>query len=272
MKKEVKLVIADIDRTLVNEDKAMMPLTKQALEELHKRGVLLGIASGRPCGEHLANRAKGWGFDFQFDVIIGMNGGQLWDVRDDKRYEYYPLKKEYIKEILEFMDPTGINSYVYRGDSTLVRWADERMLESSIRNMEPMVVAKNDAEMWEKDNNKLLFRCKDEQEADLALRVAAMHPSAHYQFFKTAPIMVEFQDPRVNKGVALRAFCEMNHIPLSSIVAFGDAENDDEMLRTAGLGVSMLNGGDSTKEAADAITEYDYNNDGVGRFILDHLL
>lgn len=272
MKRNVQLVIADIDGTLVNEEKNMMPLTKLALEELHQQGVLLGIASGRPCGEHLFNRAKGWGLDFQFDIIIGMNGGQMWDVVNDKHYEYYPLKKEYIKEIIEFMNPTGINSYVYRGDSTLVRWYDERMASSSVRNMEPMIVAENDEEMWEKDNNKLLFRCKDIEEAALAIQVASEHPSEHYQFFKTAPIMVEFQDPRINKGVALKEYCRIHNLSLDCVVAFGDAQNDDEMIKIAGLGVAMLNGGKSTKEAADVISEYDFNNDGVGRFIQDHIL
>ncbi|MBQ4342894.1 MAG: HAD family phosphatase [Erysipelotrichaceae bacterium] len=272
MKKEIKLIICDIDGTLVNVDKKMMPITKKVFEKLHEQGVLLGIASGRPCGEHLASRAKGWGFDFQFDVIIGMNGGQMWDVINDKHHEYYPLKKEYIKEIIEFMNPTGINSYVYRGDSTLVRWYDERMYASSIRNMEPMVVAQSDEEMWEKDNNKLLFRCKDIEEADYAMTVAADHPSEHYQFFKTAPIMVEFQDPRINKGVALKAFCKIHNIDLDCVAAFGDAQNDDEMIKTAGMGVAMLNAGTSTMNAADYISEYDYNNDGVGRFIQTHIL
>ena len=272
MKKDVKLVIADIDGTLVNFNKQMMPLTKKMLEELHKQGVLLGIASGRPCGDHLSKRAEDWGFDFQFDVLIGMNGGQMRDFVNDRYTEYYPLKKEYIKEIIEFMNPTGINSYVYRGDSTLVRWSDERMLSSSYRNKEPMIVAKNDEEMWEKDNNKLLFRCKDEKEVEYGMSVASQHPSEHYQFFKTAPIMFEFQDPRVNKGVALKAFCEMNNIPLESVVAFGDAQNDDHMLEVAGLGDCMLNGGNSTKAVADIITEYDCEHDGIGHFIKDHIL
>lgn len=272
MRRNVKLVIADIDRTLVNNDKKIMPITLRLLNQLHQEGVLLGIASGRPCGEHLAKRASEWGLNFQFDVIIGMNGGQMWDVRNDRFYEYFPLKKEYIKEIIEFMDVTKINSYVYRGDSTLARWYDERMLASSTRNMEPLIIAKNDEEMWEKDNNKLLFRCMNEEEADYAMKVASMHPSKNYQFFKTAPIMVEFQDRRINKGVALKFFCEIHDISLENVVAFGDAQNDDEMLKLVGCGVSMINGGESTKNASDFITEFDYNNDGVGIFIKNHII
>ena len=85
MKKDVRLVIADIDGTLMSDDKKMGPLTKEMLQKLHDDGVLLGIASGRPCGDHLSSRASGWGFDFQFDILIGMNGGHLWDTIDDTR-------------------------------------------------------------------------------------------------------------------------------------------------------------------------------------------
>lgn len=73
--KNVNLVIADIDFTLVDRNKEIMPLTREMLKQLHNKGVLLGIASGRPCGEHLKSRYKEWGLDAQFDLIIGMNGG-----------------------------------------------------------------------------------------------------------------------------------------------------------------------------------------------------
>lgn len=272
MKKDIKLLIFDIDGTLVNEKKQMMPLTKKTLEKLHENGVLLGIASGRPFGEHLTQRAKNWGLSFQFDVIIGMNGGQMWDAINNEQHEYYPLKKEYIKEIIEFMNPTGINSYVYRGDSTLVRWYDERMEASSLRNMEPMVIAKNDEEMWEKDNNKILFRCKDTDEGDYAMKFAAKHPSKHYCFFKTHPTLIEFQDPRVNKGVALQSFCNTHNISIDKVIAFGDEQNDNEMLQIAGIGVAMLNAGYSTMNSANIICEYDYNNDGIGHFIEKYIL
>lgn len=272
MNNKIKLLIADIDGTLVNTKKEMMPLTKKMLKILHDKGILLGIASGRPCGEHLAGRAKGWGFDFQFDVLIGMNGGQLYDVKNNDYHEYYLLKKEYIKEIIDFMDPTNINCYVYRGDTTLVRWYDKRMQASSVRNLEPMVIANCDEELWEKDNAKLLFRCKNADEAALGIKVASQHPSPNYQFFKTSPLMIEFQDSRVNKGLALSKFCELNNINLSEVVAIGDAQNDDPMLKIAGMGIAMKNAGESTLAIADAITEYDNDHDGVGHFIQKNII
>lgn len=267
MLENIKLVVADVDFTLVNNKKEMLPLTRDMLIELHRRGILLGIASGRPLGKHLTSRYEEWGLESQFDLIIGMNGGEIWDVRNDKKYEYFKLKRKYIKEIIEFMDSTDINCFVYKGEQGLVRWYDQRMQDSALRNKEPMILAKSDEDLWKVDNHKLLYRCKDEKEADLAIKVASEHPSMHYQFFKTAPVMVEFQDPRVNKGFALEKYCELNQISLDNVVAFGDAENDLKMLEKAGWGVCMLNGADSVKEIADEITQYDADHDGVGHHI-----
>ena len=53
---DVKLVICDIDSTLVNEKKELMPITKEALIEVHNKGIYFGIASGRPVDELKQNK------------------------------------------------------------------------------------------------------------------------------------------------------------------------------------------------------------------------
>ena len=83
-------------------------------------------------------------------------------------------------------------------------------------------------------------------------------------------ITYEFQDPRVNKGLALQKFSERHQIPLSEIIAFGDMENDIGLLREAGWGVCLLNGADDTKAVAQAITEHSVFEDGVGNYLFDH--
>ena len=76
---KVTAIIADIDGTLVNKGESIMPITKAALEVLHQKGILLGLSTGRKINSSMFQRAKNWGLSFDFDIIIGMNGGQLWD-------------------------------------------------------------------------------------------------------------------------------------------------------------------------------------------------
>lgn len=268
-----KLVIADIDGTLVNYGKDIMPLTRQALIDLHDKGVLLGIASGRPVGDQLKANATKWGLDFQFDVIIGMNGGQLLDVRNDVYEEFYKLKAEYIHEIIDMMRPLGLNPFVYKEGYMLSGRLDEEMKASAVRNHEPAIPCKDESELWETDNAKLLFRLPpNPEEVKKIVEFAASYPKPYYQSFLSGPKMLEFQDPRVNKGVALIEYCKNNGIELSEVIAIGDASNDNDMLKVAGLGVCLKNGTPDTLAIADVITEYDCDQDGAGRYLYQYVL
>lgn len=267
------LIIADIDGTLAGKGQEMMPITRKAFQELHNRGAKLGIASGRPASESLVKRAESWELGFKLDVIVGMNGGQVLDQITGKYEEFYKLKKETIKEIIEMMEPTGLNPFVYKTGYMLSKYLDERMSASAMRNHEPAIPAKDVSELWEEDNAKLLFRLPDDvSRVDDIVAFAKAHPKPYYQSFLTGPMMLEFQDPRVNKGLAVKKYCEENGIDLKDVIAFGDATNDNEMLEVAGLGVCLKNGLESTKAYADVVMEYTCEEDGVGRYLFDTIL
>lgn len=268
---ELKLLIADIDGTLVNEERDMMPITLKVLKDLHKRGVYLGIASGRPLGIHIYENALEWGIDFPFDVWIGMNGGQLQDNVNDTYDEFYKLKPEYIKEIIELMAPFDANPFIYIGEDMLSKDVDEMMYASMKRHNINCTQVEKMADFWKEDTNKILFRLADAKMMPEIEKYCSEHQSPNYAYFKTQPTMMEFQDARINKGVAMKAFCEHNNIDLADVVAFGDTTNDNEMLKDAGLGVCLKQGSDDTKACADVITDYTNDEDGMGRYILDHI-
>ncbi len=58
-----------------------------------------------------------------------------------------------------------------------------------------------------------------------------------------------------NKGTALEALCRLLALDLQEVVAFGDNENDLEMLQTAGYGIAMQNAEDFVKDVADHVTD-----------------
>ena len=270
MLENLKVFVADVDMTLVNDKKILMPITKKAMQMLRDQGVYLGIASGRPIAGHLVRRAENWGFDRQFDFIIGINGGQLHDYTDDTFTESNKLSRESVKEIVELMEPMDLNPFVYEEGYMLAKRMDQQTYESSIRNDEPVRVVENLDEIWEKERNKIMFRARDLDMIKDMLELARSHPSEKYTFFQTGPLMLEFQDPRINKATATELFCKKHGITPDQVIAFGDSSNDNEMMAYAGLGVCLLNGKDDSKAIADMITEYDSNHDGVGHWFEDH--
>ncbi len=266
---ELKLILADIDGTLVDEPRNMMPLTREVLNYLHReKGILFGIASGRPSDE-LPGTVAGYGLDFEPDFLIGMNGGEISDLLSGEEEVCYPLQTQVIEEIMTLMkDFDFANPIIYRDHKLVCSWIDDLILSSCAHAHKRSEVVSSPNEYWTKPTGKIMFRTPT---AELCMQLeeyAAAHPSLQYVAFRTQPTLLEFQDPRANKGTALHAVSEKHQIPVSAIAAFGDASNDNEMLQEAGLGVCMINGLPDTKESADEITEYDNNQDGMVRYLL----
>jgi hydroxymethylpyrimidine pyrophosphatase-like HAD family hydrolase len=70
-------------------------------------------------------------------------------------------------------------------------------------------------------------------------------------------------NPTATKGEALKQLCQYLKIPVEQCIALGDADNDVDLLQVAGLGISMKNGTAACKEAADIISNYTNNQEGV---------
>ena len=69
--------------------------------------------------DELAKKAALWGISYPFDILIGMNGSELWDNLHQKEFSYFKMKKEWIKETMELMKPFDSNCFIYRDDCLL---------------------------------------------------------------------------------------------------------------------------------------------------------
>lgn len=267
----IRLVIADVDGTLVNDHRELSSYTKSVIERLHEQGILFGVASGRDYLQLLEDNEY-WGFDFSFDVTMGMNGGQVYIAESRKLYEYNKLSEETVKSIVEMMDPLDLNPFVYGPDHTMIcRRIDSATEASGERNSMQLHVVKDMSEFWEKPIPKIMYRTTESQ-MPAVYQWALDHPSDKYQAFKTQTTMLEFQDPHINKGTGLQHAVELLGIDLENVVAFGDMSNDNPMLELAGIGVCLKNGAQDTKACADYITDFTNNEDGLAKFVEKSLL
>lgn len=78
--------------------------------------------------------------------------------------------------------------------------------------------------------------------------------AGRYWVGMTSPKWLEIMLPGITKGSGLHWLSELLHIELSDIMAFGDGENDIDMLQEAGIGIAMGNAMDIVKQAADVVT------------------
>ena len=82
---------------------------------------------------------------------------------------------------------------------------------------------------------------------------------------------IEVNAKDVNKGKAVRLLARMLEIPLAEVLVFGDAANDIQMVREAGIGVAVANAVHEVKEAADYVTGSN-DEEGAAKFIEKYVL
>ena len=270
-KQQFKLIITDHDGTLVNDERKLLPQTRETLERLHAQGYLFGLASGRTVADAKTFPSK-WGLSFDVDVIIGLGGGEIWDGIHQRLQKGKQLRPSVVKEIVELLAPFDLSiSIIYPDGRHLVSKMDQGTKESMLRNPNDRYELIEDlSQLWQEDAPKLLCRIDEERMPQLEAYVKA-HPSPHYWGFKTRPDIYEFMDPENTKSNGLRKICRLLDISLEEVMAFGDTTNDNDLLACC-YGVCMANGSEDTKAFSKDVTRYTNNENGVGDYIERHLL
>lgn len=271
---KLSVMVADIDGTLCPKGENLMPKTRAAIQRLHREGVLFGPASGRPFDQRTLAKAEEWGLGFPFDLAIGMNGGELYDLSDNSLEKYYLLKRENIRTILSLISHIDLNAIIYvNGYDEIRALRMDDFLRDSIKRNHSHVEIGDIGFLSEYDTGKIEIHLAPESCGEL-LSIMDRNRNPDWIVVKTfegyGHVTLEFIDPRVNKGLALQKFSQKHNIPLSEFMAFGDMENDIGLLKEAGWGVCLINGADETKAAAQAITEYPVTEDGIGNYLEMH--
>lgn len=268
--KKVKLIVCDIDNTLVRKHQDLSERGRNAVKKLKEKGILFGLASGRATKQLLEFEER-WGIEC--DLHIGMNGAELQDNIDQTHELFYSMKAEWIKEAFEIMAPFESNPLVNYEDSLYIYRVDENVKASTkYANGESYIHIVNDiSDFWKKDAIKIGFRVKAEIMPEIEKRVAQF-PSENYIGLKTENTMFEFCNKNASKGKTLKLFCDKHGINIEDTCAFGDMTNDISMLEEAGIAVCMLNGSDDAKAVSDFITDKTVDEDGWTIFVEDYIL
>lgn len=97
----------------------------------------------------------------------------------------------------------------------------------------------------------------DDDSEKVMQRANEQLPSGMFNMFRGSPhpYFVEFLHVNASKGNGLKQMCEHLNVDAAHVLAFGDGENDKEMLEYAGMGVAMKNATAVAKQASDLVLE-----------------
>jgi len=263
---EYKLLAADMDGTLLNDESAVTERTKAALAAAVNAGVLFVASTGRPMlGAEDINAL------FSEDLPFVVFNGAMALMGKSKRILFLkPLRFEYVKEIYSL----GVNR-----DISVILWTKERLFVSrdceETQDYRKITGAKmqvlEDINAFEaKDVCKLLWISTPEGAARYQIEMNARFGGA-VNCHTSRPHFLEFVDAGASKALALDAIGAAFGIDKSEMIAVGDSYNDVSMLEYAGLSVAMQNAPDDIKKLCDTVT-LSNNGDGVAAVIDKYIL
>lgn len=268
--KQIKLVMADVDGTLLTSDQVVDEQTIQAIADLRKNGILFGLCTGRET-QSVLDALPAWGIDGLVDAIVGSGGSEIMDLKLKKRVQQYPLSGALIHKIMKHYEDMPV-SFAIPENGLLYSFADDqRIRDLSKGDRIPYEVV--DADEFLKVNHpKVMLTFKPEtMDAVKERSLTFSDPEFTGAPLVTASVLFEYMDPRVSKPAGLKELLNWHGWSEENLCSFGDEDNDYAMTKMAGLGVVMGNGSAKTKSAANAITD-DNNHAGIAKFIEAYLV
>lgn len=262
--KDVILVVSDLDGTLFETGDFISPGNIAAIEKLHDRGIAFGIASGHSLYD-ISRLSRRWGISFEFDVLVALNGCEVYDGINDTVIHQNDLQPETMRRIIELMAPFNLNPFIYYKDGMMMVHEDARALDSSRRNQLKIYLVDNEMDLCRQSNGKILYRIR-EQDAEDMMDFLSLHPDPDFKAVRTKKDMIEFINPAAGKGKALIQLCRNNRIEMDQVIAFGDGGNDVDMLESC-YGVALVSGSEEAKKASKAVTEKSCREDGFADWL-----
>jgi Cof subfamily protein (haloacid dehalogenase superfamily) len=250
----IRLVAIDLDGTLLNDSRQVSQQTAGALACLPARGVKVVLASARP-PRSVRHVYRSLALD---TLQINYNGAMIWDEVHSRVNFHQPLEPEVAREVIaqarEEFPQVLVSCEVY--DRWLTDRVDPQYLTETSRLFPPDGILPVEA-MCAEPVTKVLLMGEPEMISELRARLVESHP--HVSLVRSDPDLIQIMHPGVNKGTALKLVADHYTVPMSQVLAIGDATNDLPMLAAAGVKVAMDNAPAEVKAAADWVAPS--NND-----------
>ena len=261
-KQKIKVVISDLDGTLLNSDHTISAYTKSVFQELHKQNYLIIVATGR---HHLDAMAIVNNLGFPV-YLVTSNGARIHSPQRELLYSFN-MNGESVKSVLALDIDPDITTVLFRETVWQTSKTNKKLNAFQKDLVYPPEVV-NFAELEDFNAIKIFFTHDDHQKlVDLQDRILETHSDDFHHAF-SLPICLEFMDKSVDKSVAISKILEKEGYAFEQAISFGDGFNDEKMLEAAGIGLIMGNAPENLKTKLPHLEVISSNNeDGVARYL-----
>ncbi|ELX8380263.1 pyridoxal phosphatase [Providencia vermicola] len=269
-----RVIALDLDGTLLDPQKKILPESLAALNEARRQGVKVLIVTGR---HHVAIHPFYQALNLDTPAIC-CNGTYLYDYLGKKVLASDPMTLESATQMIERLRDTDIQHLMYVDDAMLynaptegikrtLSWA-ETLPEAQRPNIQ---FVENYADVMHDYQSIWKFAVSSENLDQLKEVVHGIETDFGLECEWSWVDQVDIGRKGNSKGLRLKQWVESQGMTMDDVVAFGDNFNDLSMLTTAGLGVAMGNAVDEIKQQAKLVTR-DNTQPGIAEVIRKYVL
>lgn len=266
----LRLIALDLDGTLLHTDKGLTKRTRNILLTYIKQGTHVVIASGRSYSSLPLDVMSVPGIEY----AITSNGVSICRNSSGEKIFYTPLQPDCVQQLLQLIEKTGavfeifLDGVPYASadyvDNPTKYGASAHAIPYIQRTRRPVadLISFTHEHMQELDCIDLITVNPEEKQ----LLLQKLQAISGLYITSSVPYLIEISDASAGKGAAVRKLAAYLNIPPEEIAAFGNAENDMDMMEFAGIGVAVANSPQNVRDAADYVT-LSNDEDGVAFFL-----
>lgn len=260
-----KALVLDIDGTLTNSKKEITPATRQAIQDLMRRGHKVILASGRPT-PGMRKYERELELEKYGGYLLSFNGARIVECDTGEILYQKLLSLTLLPGLYRFAKNNGCGLVTYLGSEVISAFPKDKYveLEAAINGL-PVREVDSFLEFVDFDINKCLMTAEPEKAEKLEKELQQQYGD-RASIYRSEPYFIEIMPENVNKAAGLEKLLPVLGVTRENTVCCGDGFNDISMLRYAGVGVAMGNAQQRVKEAADYVTAAN-DEDGLIRVI-----
>jgi Cof subfamily protein (haloacid dehalogenase superfamily) len=260
--KNIKVIVSDLDGTLLNPQHRISDYTKTIFQELHNQGYLIVVATGRHHLDAMAIIDK-----LEIPVyLVSSNGARIHSPNKEELFSFN-LDSDVVKAALNVEIDPEITVVLFKENIWQTnKWNEKLNSFQEELKYHPELVDYKTLEDF--SSIKIFFSCPDHEKLVKLKDEILANSSEHLHHAFSLPTCLEFMDKSIDKAVSIERVLEKEGFTLQEAVSFGDGYNDVQMLSASGKGLIMGNAPASLKEELADLEVIETNaEDGVAKYI-----
>jgi Cof subfamily protein (haloacid dehalogenase superfamily) len=260
----IKLIVTDVDGTLLDNESVITELNKKALLECKSKNIGIILATGKSISAVLPI-IKMLGLNLP---QITLNGAVVLD-KEQEVISSTKIGEQYFYEVLFAIIEKGYKPLAALTDGRILYESYDSSFEVFEKINEPIYKVDSLAkEIYARDCVSLSAAIKEDDPLDSYLRERF---SEKLQLVRSGEFFFDILSLNASKGSALEFITSMIKIKKDEIAVFGDSPNDLSMFGCAGFKIAVRNSYPEVLKSADYITDENYNS-GLGKAIYKYIL